>query len=323
MVRLHRTASLAPLLVTALMLTACGGGSDSATSTPVAATPAPATAPQTLAQEPGAPQFTGNTARDGFNWFNYRRQQMGVPMVTSNSVIDKASLGHSEYQRLNNTITHDQIVGKPGFTGVSLLDRLKAANYPFVNTASYAYGEVISATGDTSGFQAAEELITAIYHRYAVFEPSFKEAGVGAATVTSGYTYFTTDFAANNGFGPGLGKGKFAVYPFENQQRVPVIFYSNTELPDPVPDRNEVGYPISVHADITANLAVQTFTVQQRGGAVLNVQLMTNARDPETPTSAAAIIPVNVLLAATTYDVKFVGTVDGVAVNRSWSFTTR
>ena len=39
--------------------------------------------------------------------------------------------------------------------------------------------------------------------------------------------------------------------------------------------------------------------------------------------SAAAIVPFDVLAARTTYDVQFAGTVDGVVVNRVWSFTTR
>lgn len=326
--RYHRYLYLTPLYISTLFLSACGGGNDTGTAT-LAATDtslsvtAPAQISVNLAQEPGAPQFTGNTAIDGFNWFNFRRRQMGVPALASNSVIDQASQSHSDYQKLNGLITHEQIAGKPGFSGVVLLDRLQAANYPLAATASYAYGEVISAMSDTSGFNAAEKLITAIYHRYAIFEPVFKEAGVGAATVAGGYTYFTTDFAANNGFGSGLGPGKYAVYPTAGQQRVPPNFYSDTELPDPVASRNEVGFPISIHADIDATISVKNFSVQARGGTPLASQLMTSTRDPETPTSAAAIIPLAALSPATTYDVQFSGVIDGASVSRNWSFTTR
>jgi hypothetical protein len=90
-----------------------------------------------------------------------------------------------------------------------------------------------------------------------------------------------------------------------------------------VANRNEVGYPISVHADITAVLSVQDFSVAPRGGTALPVQLLARANDSHTPASAAAIIPLDVLAANTTYDVQFIGTVDGMAANRSWSFTTR
>jgi hypothetical protein len=37
----------------------------------------------------------------------------------------------------------------------------------------------------------------------------------------------------------------------------------------------------------------------------------------------AAIVPLAPLKAATVYDVSFVGAVDGVAVTKSWSFTTK
>ena len=91
-----------------------------------------------------------------------------------------------------------------------------------------------------------------------------------------------------------------------------------------MPNQNEVGYPISVHADITAQLRVTSFTVRQRGATSdLTVRLLSRATDTETPTSAAAIIPLTTLRAGTTYDVSFSGTVDSVAVSRNWSFTTK
>jgi uncharacterized protein YkwD len=282
----------------------------------------PASTPVSLSQEPNAPQLTGNISTDGFNWINFRRQQAGLASVSRNSLIDVAAQGHSDYQKLNNTITHEQTPGKPGFTGVTLPDRLSAAGYVF-NQSRYAYGEVISATGAaTSGFDAADGLITAIYHRFVMFEPMFKEAGAGTGSVSGGYTYFTTDFAAN-GLGPGLGQGNFVTYPVANQLRVPTIFYSDSETPDPVPNQNEVGYPVSIHADITAVVNVQSFTLQPRGGAALSVRLLTRALDDKTLASAAAIIPLSVLKANTTYDAQFTGTVNGVAANRSWSFTTQ
>ncbi|MDB5761947.1 MAG: hypothetical protein JWQ21_942 [Herminiimonas sp.] len=328
----HPLSEATALLISTLaaaMLAACGGGnggdSQSAPSSSASSAGAPAAvtsaAQLPLAQEPNAPRFTGSTEVDGFNWFNYRRQQLGLSVIARNGALDFAAQSHSNYQKLNDTITHDETAGKPGFTGATLADRLKAAGYAF-NQNGYAYGEVISATGDTSGFNAADDLIAAIYHRFLIFEPTFKEAGIGAATVSGGYTYFTTDFAAN-GLDSGIGRGNFITYPAANQQRVPTIFYSDRETPDPVPNQNEVGYPISIHADITATVGVQSFTLKEHAGAPLPAQLLSHANNAETPASVAAIIPLNVLSAHTTYDVQFIGTVSGTAVNRSWSFTTQ
>lgn len=324
--------------VTALALSACGGGGGGSASTgePVSTTPPVSTSPSTpapltpvnpdtstLPGASGAPVLTGNIALDGREWINYRRNLIGMSTLVRSNVIDIAAQGHSDYQRINNTITHDQTPGKEGFTGVDVSARLTAAGYRFNTSASRAYGEVISASSTASGQYMAEELITAVYHRFVIFEPVFKEIGTGAATTSAGYNYFTANFTTNDGYGTGLARGTVAVWPFNGQVSVPRNFFSNTESPDPVPDRNEVGYPISVHANIDATVVVTSFTVRPRGGAELPVRLLTNANDTHTGRSSAAIIPLSPLLANTTYDVSFNGSASGIAVTRTWSFTTR
>jgi uncharacterized protein YkwD len=306
----------ASALAAALVLAACGGGGDSNGNSTVSQSAATA-----ATQDPGAPQATGNTASDGLAWFNYRRQQIGLTPLYRNALIDAAAQGHSDYQKLNNVITHVQTPGKPGFTGVQVNDRLVAAGY-ILPKDDYAFGEVISSTSSTSGFTAAEDLIAAIYHRFLILEPMFREAGAGAATVPGGSTYFTTNFAVI-GLNGGLKAGTVVSYPYPGQQRVPPNFFSDNESPDPVPNRNEVGYPISVHGNIVSTLLTTSFSVRPRGGAPLAVQLLTNAGDTHTPTSAAAIIPLNRLASATTYDVDFTGSIDGAPITRSWSFTTQ
>jgi uncharacterized protein YkwD len=307
--------------VFSILLTACGGGGGSDGADTDADFTQAGPEQEILVQEPNAPQFTGDTATDGFNWFNFRRQQIGLPALARNSVVDRAAQGHSDYQRINDTITHEQTSGASGFTGATPADRLQAAGYDF--RSPYAYGEVISATGGTSGFTAADSLITAIYHRFVIFEPRFEDGGAGSATVSKGYTYFTTNFAANDGLGAGLGAGRFVTYPAADQQRIPRNFYSDQEIPDPFPAQNEVGYPVSVHADIDKAVTVQSFTLSVRGGSPLPVRLLSSATDAETPVSAAAVIPNTPLAAATIYDAQFVGAIDGVPVSRSWSFTTQ
>lgn len=304
-----------PALLAVALLSACGGGSGGDNSSLSTSTPA-----GQLTQEPGAPALSNNIATDGFNWFNYRRGQTGLASLARNSLIDNAALGHSNYLNLNNTVAHEQVLGKPGFTGVNLGDRLAKAGY----VVTTLQGEVIAGAANTSGFYLAEELITAIYHRFVIFEPLFKEGGSGAAVNNSGYAYFTTDLAGNSSYGPGLPAGQIVTYPFSGQQKVAVSFSSDNESPDPVPNQDVVGYPISVHANYGAVLNVATFSVRQRGSATdLSVRLLRSDSDAHTPVSAAAIIPLAPLTAATTYDVSFIGKVNGANLTRNWSFTTR
>lgn len=310
----QRWPTLAAALATALALTACGGGSSSGNVTTTPVNPAPI--------EVGAPAATGNVATDGVNWVNYRRTQAGLPVLTRNSLIDLAAQRHSSYQQ-SNTVTHEQEVGKTGFTGVTLADRLRQVNYL---GSSYFIGEVISASTSNSGGYLSEELITAIYHRFVIFEPQFKEIGGGAVTSGSGYTIMTIDFAANNGaFSAGLGAGNLATWPVNGQTGVTRNFLSDFESPDPVANANEVGYPVSVHADADRSVTVTSFTLQQRGASsTVAVKLLSAATDSvHTPNSAAAIIPLAVLAGGATYDVNFSGTVGGIPVVKAWSFTTK
>jgi len=299
-------------LSAALALSACGGGGSGNSAT---------SSPQFTVTDPNAPKATGNTATDGFNLFNYRRQQAGLAALARNSTIDIAAQGHSDYQRINNVATHVQELGKSGFTGVHEGDRLQAAGY-VLPSGGYAYGEVISSRSDAQGINAAESLVAAIYHRFIILEPMFKEAGVGAATSTGGTTYFTADLAAI-GLNAGLASGSVVVYPVSGQTNVPSSVNSDDEEPDPVPNQNTVGYPVSVNANLLSTLSVQSFTIKPHGGTAMATRLLTAGTDTNTPDSAAAIVPLSTLSAATTYDVQFIGTVDGIAVNRSWSFTTQ
>ena len=266
------------------------------------------------------PRATGDTATDGLNWINFRRRQAGLGTLARNYRLDRAAYGQSSYLRANNTVSHLQIIGRPGFTGATLTDRLSASGYGFINSG-HAYGEVIAATGSNSGFNAADELVTGIYHRFVVFEPMSKQAGVAAVNGRS-ETYFTADTTAD-GLDQGLGIGHFITDPASAQTDVPTLFHNDGEKPEPVPGRHDVGFPISVHADLLSAMQVQRFILRPRGGTALPVQLLTSSLDPNTPTSAAAIIPLDVLASGTTYEVQFVGRVDGVQVARNWTFTTQ
>ena len=305
-----------PALLIAALLSACGGGgSDSGNTTLSTSTPA-----GQLTQEPGAPVLSNNIATDGFNWFNYRRSQLGLSQLARNGLIDNAALGHSNYLNINNTVAHEQIQGKPGFTGVRPGDRLAKAGY----VVTSLQGEVIAGAANTSGFYLAEELVTAIYHRFVIFEPQFMEGGAGAAVNASGYAYFTTDLVSNRSYGSGLAAGQLVSYPTSGQAKVATSFSSDNEAPDPVPNQDVVGYPISVHANYGSTVSVTTFSVRQRGASAdLAVRLLKSDSDEHTPVSAAAIIPLAPLLSNTAYDVSFVGKVGTAAITRNWSFTTR
>lgn len=276
---------------------------------------------------PNAPQLTDDTAANALIWLNFRRQQAGLAALTRTSTLDKGAKAHSEYQKTNNVVSHEEDPNLSGFTGVTDFDRMKAAGYPFPD-AAYAYGEVISFTNDELGENAVEALFGAIYHRFVMLEPKYTDVGLGSASTKIQDTYLTADLGTLDLTLGGLGDGKMIVYPFDGQTAVPVKVDSDEEEPDPSPDTNLIGYPISVHADLTQNITVQTFSVTPHGsGTPLSVRLLTSGTDAETHSYQAAIIPLSPLVAGTTYDAHFVGSIgptpsELTAVDRTWSFTT-
>lgn len=298
-------------------LAACSDGHDtSSTGTSTA---------QLAAQESGSPRAIGDVATDGLSWINYRRTQVGLTVVTRDSRIDRAAAAHAAYQQLNNLITHDEVTTRAGFTGMTASDRLRAAGYP-LDTEARADGEVIAATAEADGFAAAEGLLGAIYHRYLMLEPRFDLAGAGDAHRAGGYYWLNVNFAATRaspGLGAGLGAGRVVVWPMPDQQNVRTRVDSDQETPDPVPGRNTVGYPVSVHASLGATLQVSRFTIRERGGNPLPVAQLDSSSDRYTPASAAAIIPLARLRGGTLYEIEFVGAIDGQPVDRRWSFTTQ
>lgn len=292
----------------------CGDG-DGSTSTGTSAT-------QLTAQEVGGPVSSGDVAGDGLAWINYRRTQAGLLPVMRDARLDRAAAAHATYQQLNNLITHDENPSRPGFTGVTATEGVRAAGYPLA-TQAQADGEVIAATAESDGFAAAEGLLGAIYHRYLMLEPAFDLAGAGDAYRGGGYYWLNVNFVASRGRSAAL-VGRVVVWPVPNQRSVRTQVSIDEETPDPVAGRDTVGYPVSVHAPLGSRLLVSCFSIREQGGqAALKVAQLDASSDSDTPPSAAAIIPLARLRSGVQHEVEFAGSIDGVAVERRWSFTTR
>ncbi|MBZ0092360.1 MAG: pilus assembly protein N-terminal domain-containing protein [Sulfuricellaceae bacterium] len=249
------------------------------------------------------------------NQINLRRGQVGLATLAWNGQLEQAARGHSNYLALNNITGHYQTAGSSGFTGADPGARITNAGY-----AWRGYDEVI-AFGPSSGVVAVENLMEAIYHRFGIFSTYVDEIGSGFADTHPTYTYvMTADLATRNSTLPSPGANWVGVYPYNGETGVPIDFYSDEESPDPVPNANRVGYPISIHLDQSQTLGVTSFTVSANGSALPTIQL--TSVDGHTPKSASAIIPTQALTYGTTYTANFSGTANGAALNKTWSFTT-
>nr|WP_238987350.1 CAP domain-containing protein [Cupriavidus taiwanensis]SPD48666.1 conserved exported protein of unknown function [Cupriavidus taiwanensis] len=124
-------------LVTAmtLALAACGGGGggDDGGSKQEPSTPTAPTTPQGPTSVPPSttvtpPTYATTDARLAtFNEVNDYRLKMGVGALRQDDALDKAADSHLSYQKVNSDFGHDEIAGKPGYTGVTPYDQAVAA----------------------------------------------------------------------------------------------------------------------------------------------------------------------------------------------------
>lgn len=262
-----------------------------------------------------------------------RRSQIGLPPLALNAQLETAARGHASYLTINNLpntgfpYTHFQDAAKfpNGFTGTNPSDRIKNAGY--VGGAGSEVEVVVR--GTFHGEDAVDGMIQAIYRRAVIFSTAFGEQGAGISQSSQGVTVI--NFGTQKAPLPAVPAGWVGVYPYAGQARIAVDFYSDEETPDPVPNLNRVGYPVSLHIADTRVLAVTSFTlapVDAGGNAspnVLPVELLPQAGANACicmPASVAAIIPRVVLQYGTVYEAQFVGTADGQPLSKTWRFTT-
>jgi len=318
-------------------LVACGGGGGGdAPAPPPPPAPAPAPGPSStpIAAQLTVPTPVGYDADRlaAFNRLNEIRLSAGLGMLAQNTMMDQAAQAHAEWTVANDSFSHFEVAGTPGFTGENWPRRDEAFGYVPVEG-----GEVMA---QGPAFEAVDSLVNAAYHRAILlaFEPV--DVGVGwsdgnAADVLAPLVIDVT----KPGLDPTRGLGQSAqasihgaaVWPIDGARGVPLRLGLETPNPVPTQDVLTLGTPASVTVDESRTLSATQFTVTNSAtGAVVATQLLTNRNDPNfaVPESFIAAIPLAPLSPNTTYQVVFAGstvqfpsgTVE--SVNRSWSFTT-
>ena len=318
-------------------LVACGGGGAGDAPTPppppIPAPPAPApTAP--IAAQLTVPTPVGYDADRlaAFNRLNEIRLSAGLGMLAQNTEMDQAAQAHAGWMIANDSFSHYEVAGTPGFTGENWAQRDEAFGYVPVE------GGEVMAQGPASA--AIDALVNAAYHRAILlaFEPVDVGIGWSDDSVANIVTPLVID-ATKPGLDTVRGLGQaaqpsiqgVAMWPLDGAQAVPVRL--GLEIPNPVPTQDvmTLGTPVSISVDESRSITATQFTLTDRAtGVVVATQLLTNKNDTNflIPESFIAAIPLAPLSPNTTYQVVFAGStvqfpsgaVD--SVSRIWSFTT-
>jgi uncharacterized protein YkwD len=336
----------------ALALTACGGGASSSSDTPTSATtpvsPTPTIVPITPAVSTtvaivgaAAPQPNTYSTEElaTFNVFNTARLNCGFGALQQSTQLDVAALNHTRYQVENSVVSHNEITGNPGFTGITLTDRLTAANYLNYRSA----GEVIASLSAIAkpgwGSKLASNLMAAPYHLLGLMQGN-REIGISFMTggpIGSGadITYAgappTTLLTADMGSSATLlpqAQDANSVLTYPCQGTTGTAWQMTDETPNPVAPRNlatnPIGQPIFVQALSGQTLVILSASVTGPLGSVALLPTLTAANDQNAHLSGnQAILMPNLPVAPTaSYTVSITGTHNGTAFAKTFSFTT-
>lgn len=331
------------------LLSACGGGGDSApvvapAMPPVVAGPTPpAGSPTSSLVISVAPPTYSTTLeaeeRDAFNQLNNERGRCGFGLLAQSAALDTSARGHAQWQLLNNVIGHFQVAGTPGFTGVGPLERAVVAGYIAPGDAVTVYDDIIAITGTRvkTGFGVAgvQGLLNAPYHAFSLLSTA-REIGIAVRNDTDvastlGGARVLAQFALGNKLPPGpqvLGVGDVQTYPCHGSTGVSRQL--ENESPNPVPGRDLASSPLGTSLMIvvrqgqTLQITQASMVNQATQEAVTLRPPTTAANDPNGHLGAhqvfiSADAP---LLPNTAYQVTLNGRNNGVAFSRLLSFTT-
>ena len=246
---------------------------------------------------------------------NAYRALAGMRSLALDPALVTAAQRHADYDLLNVSDTsawvlgpHGEVESKTGFSGTWPGDRAVAAGYAWA-----AGWEVISHFDDPE--RAVDGLMATVFHRVNILTATHAHLGYGhGQTVIEAVDVL--DFG-RGGSEPG-GAPTVAFYPGPDQRDVPL--YGAGETPSPLPPGASypIGYPITLQPSGATALSVSAAELRDPSGVLVPLY----PSPPDCVASCYALLPIAGLRAGTTYTTHVVGTLNGVAFDSTWSFTT-
>jgi len=274
------------------------------------------------------------------NYLNKLRQEAGLIAFSSESSLKKASKNHALYLALHKRYGHHEESNLTGFTGVFASQRVQYAGY---NTSLII--ENVSANNQNYK-ESIDGLFSAIYHRFAFLDFQADEIGIGIEqnSLSKESTAFVYTIGSNtlnqlykkdkNPSHKSLetalnthkdSNKKFITYPFPNQTDIPPAFFD--ELPDPLPDYDVSGFPISISFNPVhfKDIKLLKFELYNEKMESLETIIHDYKSDPNKRLNkfSFALFPLKRLAWNSHYSVKFLAQIDKEFITKTWSFKTK
>jgi hypothetical protein len=304
---------------------------------------------------------------EAYVYFNKIRKQAGLIELEVNGILEESAKNHSNYVVLHSDdwkdqgyindkgITgHNEEEGKEGYTGFSPADRAIVQGY-----LTY-YGVSEGMTSRCTAKVSINNLMTAIYHRFGILSLGANEIGIGLSKkdnmliefihdtgnanlnnlcrynsystgtfysnicVNKEYIISVTDY--NSAFNDVMKLNpKYVLWP--SQDSVNNLYKFTGESPDPMPDYDETGNPISIQFNkyyYPNKITMKSFKLFKKDREIIKIDILMEKTDPNKFFSAYeyALFPLEVLEKNTTYKAEFKYRYNGMNKNIIWSFKT-
>lgn len=315
-----RAAARSLVICGAAALASCGGGSDATSTTPpfisqaVSAAAALGTSAD-LVTWVSLPTYAAESdAARAFQRLNEQRSLCGFGLLAQDAQLDQAATAHLNYIVTNQTLTHYETAGTPGFSGTSPHARAVAAGFDGIIGEDAAAGLMFPSIFPR-GEMIMQELLDVPYHAVVALD-SFRNVGIayggGAIVINPGLKAGVARQSA-----PGV-----RTYPCEGTMYVrPSV---TGEEPSPFP--NQVGAHWGPSISVVGHaLHVSAASVTGPNGAVAVKAIFGDGatKDPNGfCVGANTCVILEPLKGGTTYQVHLAGTDNGEPFTRQFSFST-
>jgi len=300
-----------------------------------------------------------NTYQEAYTYFNKIRKQAGMIELEVDGILEDAAQSHSNYITIHNATLkgleyHREEIGKDGFTGITSSDRAIKQGY-----FSKSVGEGISHRKTAQ--MSINALMTAIYHRFGILTFTKDEVGFGftqdSQELTRNFVHNTgnsnlNDLCQNNNYSSGRyyykvcadlthrietkdynsaknsikkSNPKYVLWPSNNS--LDNLYKFSGETPDPMPDYNQTGNPISIQFNnyyYPNTITLQSFKLFKNNKEITRTRILKKDTDPNNRFSEYqfALFPLDVLDRDTTYQAEFEYKYNGIIKDIRWSFKT-
>jgi len=247
-----------------------------------------------------------NAAPEMLRVHNELRVAVGASAVRGDDRVTAAAQRHAEYLARNNMLGHEESTGDPGFTGISVRDRLVAQGYPDINASEVA-------TSFGNGVDGVRSLWVLPYHRLGLMHPHAIVAGwghaeVGGRSTTVGVILYDFGSAAPDVIRtPAVGQKVAGSWEGE-------------EFPDVLPAgaARPVGYPVMVVFAKAQATELRSARLIDASGREVSTYTVPQIYERD----YAAVVPATPLAAGTRYHVRLELRVGDMEHIEEWDFET-